>query len=175
MSRRLTALIPFVLASTVSLARAETVATEAWSIESHDGFAVTARFHDAGERGPAVLLIHQCDRIGEATGLEGLARSLAARGIHAVEIDLRGYGGSISEAFDGKNWQEAQEHHAKDVGAVYRSLVSRSDVIPGRRLFSAPVAGGGSPWMLRPVSRGRGASSFSRSGWAAPRRSSSTA
>lgn len=106
----------------------EATASRRMVIGSHDGFELAARFHDAGKRGGAVLLLHQCDREGQVTGLQGLARGLVKRGIHALEIDLRGYGASRNDDFDGKNWQEAQEHHQRDVEATYHALTSLPQV-----------------------------------------------
>lgn len=111
-------------------------------IRSHDGFELAGRFRDAGKRSGAVLMLHQCDREGEATGLEGLARSLANRGFHALEVDLRGYGASVSDAFDGENWREAQEHFDRDIAAAHRALVSRPEVDDSRIALLGASCGG---------------------------------
>lgn len=111
-------------------------------VEAADGFKLHARFHDAGSRASAVLLLHQCDREGPATGFERLASILVERGAHALEVDLRGYGLSVDERFDGENWQEAGSHFSSDVASLFDYLAARPDVDATRLAILGASCGG---------------------------------
>lgn len=91
-------------------------------IPASDGFALRATYSAGRAGGGAVLMLHQCDREGMATGLEPLETALAGAGIATLSLDYRGYGGSIT----GKTQDEDARHRGSDIAAAYRVLRERS-------------------------------------------------
>src|SRR5262249_23300395 len=57
-----------------------------------DGTALKASYFAAARPGPGALLLHQVNR--ERKSWEGVARHLAASGIHTLTLDMRGHGAS---------------------------------------------------------------------------------
>lgn len=102
-------------------------------IAAYDGFSLGALYYAAEAPGPGILLLHQCDRRGPATGFEGLAAELRRRGFHVLVLDYRTYGQSVGDAFPAGAWQRAGPHMEKDVAAAYQYLVGqpgvRADII----------------------------------------------
>lgn len=128
-SSRLALLVAVVCLTEQTLAESGRRAVD---FEGEAGFRLAASYYPGKENTPGVLILHQCDRKGEATGFEMLAGLLAERGFHVLLPDLRGYGRSRNEEFTGANWQAAQKHHEGDVEAAYQYLVSREGVSGGR-------------------------------------------
>jgi alpha/beta superfamily hydrolase len=62
-----------------------------------DGARLAATYWAAPEPGPGVLLLHMCN--SDRRAWNGLGPMLAARGIHALALDFRGYGESGGERF----------------------------------------------------------------------------
>lgn len=102
----------------VAAARTVTFRTE-------DGFTLTASWHEPSVRpAPAVILVHMLGR--SRRDWDGVASRLAADGIGALAIDLRGHGDSpaFSVAADAPDYAPL----VADVTAARRYLASRSDV-----------------------------------------------
>src|SRR5262249_41493669 len=57
-----------------------------------DGMVLRATYYPAGRPGPGVILFHQSNRNRKSWA--PVARALAAAGIHALALDLRGFGDS---------------------------------------------------------------------------------
>ncbi len=99
------------------------------TFDSRDGFKLHADLYSANERGPGILMLHQCDRKPGATaGYSALAHRLSELGCHVLVLDFRGYGRSVSDAFDGENWQEARAFFRDDVSAAFDFLIDTADV-----------------------------------------------
>jgi dienelactone hydrolase len=62
------------------------------AIAASDGAALAASYFPAAQRGPAMLLLHQCDMT--RASWTPLATALAASGINVLAPDYRGYGGN---------------------------------------------------------------------------------
>jgi len=60
-----------------------------------DGTKLKASYFSAGNPGPGILLLHQCDH--ERRIWDGLAQQLAAAGFKVLTFDLRGFGESGGE------------------------------------------------------------------------------
>lgn len=121
-SRGLIALAAVVLliASTVVVARAQRV-----SFRTDDGVTIHATWYEPSVRpAPAVILVHMLGR--SRRDWESMASRLAASGIGALAIDLRGHGDSSYGGGDG----ESPEYSfmVKDVAAARRYLGARADV-----------------------------------------------
>jgi dienelactone hydrolase len=63
-----------------------------------DGTALKATYFDAGKPGPAVLLLHQCNR--DRKVWDGLATELAGAGLNVLTLDNRGFGESGGTSHD---------------------------------------------------------------------------
>lgn len=85
-------------------------------LKAADGTALKATYFAAGQGGPGVLLLHQCNR--ERKAWDGLAQSLAAAGINVLTMDFRGYGESGGTPHDKLTLQEAVQEQAKWPGDV---------------------------------------------------------
>ncbi len=107
-----------------------------------DGVKLKGTFYAAPNRGPAVLLFHQCSRSRAIWG--PLATKLTSEGLRVLVVEPRGIGESQGEQWDydgdldhalqywRKNW-------SADAEAAYQWLVSQPDV--GNNAVA--VAGGG--------------------------------
>jgi len=67
-------------------------------IAAADGLKLHGTYWAAPERGPVVLLLHQCNK--DRRVWEPLALALAANGIHAFAFDFRGIGESVNAEND---------------------------------------------------------------------------
>lgn len=98
------------------------------SFRTDDGVTIAATWYEPSSRpAPAVVLVHMLQR--SRRDWDGLASRLAAAGIGALAIDLRGHGES-SAAAAGESSGYADL--VQDVRAARRFLASRPDVIPSR-------------------------------------------
>ncbi len=61
-------------------------------LKAGDGTKIKATYYSAGKPGPGVVLLHMCN--SQRKVWDNLAQSLAARGIHTITMDYRGYGES---------------------------------------------------------------------------------
>ncbi len=117
-------------------------------IEGADRFILRGTWYAAAPApGPAVLLLHQCNR--DRTSWEGLAASLVDAGLHVLTLDFRGFGESVSESATDFHAQseELWPYFEDDTAAAFRFLVSRG-VVDGTRIGLAGASCGGSQAML---------------------------
>jgi dienelactone hydrolase len=107
-----------------------------WSAErvvdltAGDGTKLKVTYFAAAKPGPAVLLLHQCNR--QRKIWDGLAQQLAAAGINVLTVDYRGFGESDGDRFDKLPPQEAaqiqQEKWPGDIDTAFEYLVSQPGV-----------------------------------------------
>jgi dienelactone hydrolase len=95
-----------------------------------DGTKLKATYFAAAKPGPAVLLLHQCNR--QRKIWDRLAQQLAAAGINVLTVDYRGFGESDGDRFDKLPPQEAaqiqQEKWPGDIDTAFEYLVSQPGV-----------------------------------------------
>ncbi len=107
-------------------------------IAAPDGVKLAATYTSPGKPGPGVLLLHMCN--SDRSAWASLTGKLAARGIHSLALDYRGYGDSGGERGDGAAERQLRtEAWPGDVDAAFDFLRSRPGVDPARS-----GAGGGS-------------------------------
>jgi dienelactone hydrolase len=96
-------------------------------IKAPDGANLKGTYFSPGRRGPAILLLHQCNMDRHAW--DGLAKDLAASGFHVLAIDYRGYGDS-GEHFANQEERRkvVQEKWPGDVDAAYAYLTEQKGV-----------------------------------------------
>jgi pimeloyl-ACP methyl ester carboxylesterase len=68
------------------------------NLAASDGTNLKATYFAAGNAGPGVLLLHQCNR--QRKVWDDLAERLAVRGINMLALDLRGFGESGGTSFN---------------------------------------------------------------------------
>ena len=99
-------------------------------ISAPDGLKLKATYFSAKKPGPAVLLLHQCNR--QRKVWDGLARQLAASGINVLTFDYRGYGESQGDRFDKLPPQEIgrlqRDVWPGDIEAAFQYLQSQPGV-----------------------------------------------
>ncbi len=120
---------PLAFVFAILLAPAAFAATQRVTIRTDDGVSLAATWYEPGARQPpAVILVHMLQR--NRHDWDPVATRLAAEGIGALAIDLRGHGES-SGGFEGG---EAPDYSAlvRDVAAARRYLASRGDVQQSR-------------------------------------------
>jgi dienelactone hydrolase len=114
-------------------------AGETVRLTAPDGVALAATYYAAGGPGPAILLLHQCNK--DRGSWQGLAPRLAARGFHVLTLDYRGYGQSGGTPYTELNFAEQARISAEswpgDVDAALAHLSSR----PGVRADAIGAAG----------------------------------
>jgi dienelactone hydrolase len=104
------------------------------ALTAGDGTLLKATYFSAGRPGPGVLLFHQSNRDRKAWA--PVARALAAGGIHALTLDLRGFGESDGPRQATLARQEVARVSAlwpDDIEAAWRFLVTRPE-IDGKRI-----------------------------------------
>ena len=122
---------PAICALVVCLATGTTgAASQRVTFRTDDGVSIAATWYEPASRsGPAVILVHMLTR--SRRDWDQVASRLAAEGIGALAIDLRGHGESGSAAPAG----DAPAEYAAmvlDVKAARRHLAQRGDVNHGR-------------------------------------------
>src|SRR5277367_7175573 len=99
-------------------------------LKSSDGTILKATYFAAGNSGPGVLLLHQCNR--QRKVWDDLAGQLAAAGINTLTFDLRGFGESGGKPYDKLTPQEdAQVETEKwpgDIDVAFQYLASQPGV-----------------------------------------------
>ena len=103
--------------------------TQRVTIRTDDGISLAATWYEPGPRpAPAVILVHMLHKTRR--DWDTVATRLAAEGIGALAIDLRGHGESSGGLQEG----EAPDYSAlvRDVAAARRYLASRADVQQSR-------------------------------------------
>ena len=106
-------------------------APRAVNIPSSDGTVLKATFCPAANPGPGVALFHQSNRTRGSWA--DVAGRLAAAGIHALIVDMRGHG-ETGGAHD--NWTDPDKDHAKqtqsaDLDAIFQFLTAQPGVQGG--------------------------------------------
>lgn len=92
-----------------------------------DGVKLMATYTSPGKPGPGVLLLHMCN--SDRSAWEGLAWKLAARGIHSLALDYRGYGESGGERPEDESTNDLRETlWPADIDAAFEYLRSRPEV-----------------------------------------------
>ncbi len=95
-----------------------------------DGTKLKATFFAAAKPGPAVLLLHQCNR--QRKVWDGLAQQLSAAGVNVLTLDYRGYGESGGDRFDKLPPQQAAQVQAQkwpgDIDTAFQYLQSQPGV-----------------------------------------------
>lgn len=92
-----------------------------------DGVELAATYTSPGRPGPGVLLLHMCN--SDRSAWTGLAAQLAARGIHSLALDYRGYGDSGGVRLEDAAQQQVRaEMWPGDVDAAFELLRSRPGV-----------------------------------------------
>ena len=100
-------------------------------IKAPDGANLKGTYFSAGQPGPAILLLHQCNMDRHAW--DGLAEDLAGNGFHVLTIDFRGFGESGGEKFtDPAQRSAARAKWPSDVDAAYAYLIGQKGVDPAR-------------------------------------------
>ena len=75
------------------------------TITANDGIGLRATYYSPGQRGPAVLLFHQCNM--DRKSWDAVAGKLASKGIHVLALDMRGFGESQGEQW---KWDGSVDH-----------------------------------------------------------------
>jgi dienelactone hydrolase len=100
-------------------------------IKASDGTNLKGSYFSPGRRGPAILLLHQCNMDRHAW--DSLAQDLAASGFHVLEIDYRGYGESGEHFANSEDRSKAmREKWPGDVDAAYAYLTDQKGVDKSR-------------------------------------------
>ena len=102
-------------------------------ISSSDGFLLSGEYYAPPQPGPGILLLHQCNRRGPRTGLEGLAVALGDAGLHVLMLDSRGFGESRNDRY--RNYRDQmssiEPRMDDDAEAAYRFLEAQPGVTAG--------------------------------------------
>jgi dienelactone hydrolase len=88
-------------------------------LKAADGTVLRATYFAAAKPGPGVLLFHQSNRTRKEWA--GVAESLAAAGIHALTVDMRGHGETGGQ-------EEARQRRFDDVETAFQFLSSQAGV-----------------------------------------------
>ncbi|PWU07371.1 MAG: hypothetical protein C5B51_10150 [Terriglobia bacterium] len=116
----------------LQLAAEEPPAARVIDLKASDGVLIKATYFAAARPGPGVLLLHQCNR--QRKLWDGLARQLAAAGIHTLTMDLRGFGESGGTQQDKLTPQEAAKVQTEswpgDIDTAFQYLTSQQGVTP---------------------------------------------
>jgi dienelactone hydrolase len=131
--------LPLALLLTLAAAApaAEPGRGEDLDVRASDGVVLRATYWSPGKPGPGVLLLHMCN--SDRTAWTGLGRLLAAKGIHALALDYRGYGESGGERSDDPEARRRErEKWPGDVDAAFAALRART----GARSPTFGAAGG---------------------------------
>jgi len=105
-------------------------------LTTEDDMALKADyFQSVKDSNRGVLMLHQCNY--NRTMYDDIGEQLAQKGIHALSLDFRGFGESVSEKFDiekiqalpeekqGDAWQAMSADWPKDVQLAYDYLKSK--------------------------------------------------
>jgi pimeloyl-ACP methyl ester carboxylesterase len=109
-------------------------------LKAEDGTPLKATYYAAPKPGPGVVLLHMCNSNRKAWA--GLAPMLAAKGIHVLALDYRGYGdsgGGKQDKWTPEERARAQAQWPSDIDKAYAALIAQPGVDAKRM-----GAGGGS-------------------------------
>lgn len=99
-------------------------------LTASDGITLKATYFSAGKPGPAVLLLHQCNR--QRKVWDDLAGRLAASGFNVLTVDFRGFGESGGTPLEKLTPEEITKVFAEkfpaDVDTAFRYLISQPGV-----------------------------------------------
>lgn len=103
-------------------------APRAVDITAPDGLVLKATYYPAAAPGPGVVLLHMCN--SDRSAWAGLGPKLAARGLHALALDYRGYGESAGDRFRDFRQQQpvVAEKWPGDVDAALAWLLAQTGV-----------------------------------------------
>jgi len=110
------------------------------NLTASDNFSLKSDYYQAkktvnNSSSRAVLMLHQCNY--NRTMYNNIGEQLAQRGIHALSIDFRGFGESISNEFNvttlrklpkaerGKAWSKISSHWPDDVQLAFNYLKAK--------------------------------------------------
>ena len=109
---------------------AQMPAAKVVDLTATDGTVLKATYFAAAKPGPGVLLLHQCDQDRRIWGQ--LPEKMAAKGIHVLTMDNRGYGESGGVPHDKLTPQDTQkvvtEKWPGDFDAAFEFLTKQSGV-----------------------------------------------
>jgi len=66
-----------------------------------DGFKLVSDYYKFSDQSPSVFILHDCSRVSAV--YSDLAKSIASQGWNVLQLDMRGYGRSISDEFSHKD------------------------------------------------------------------------
>jgi len=98
-------------------------------LKAADGTVLKATYYPAAKPGPGVILLHMCN--SQRKAWDNLATLLAARGIHTLTLDYRGYGESGGKPYTAWTPQERQQalnQWPDDIYLAYKYLASQPGV-----------------------------------------------
>jgi dienelactone hydrolase len=98
-------------------------------LKASDGTALKASYFAAGKPGPGVLLFHQSNRTRKSW--DDVATQLAAAGISALSVDMRGFGDTGGTPVDKRTPEEsaqARERRPGDLDTAFQYLISQPGV-----------------------------------------------
>jgi dienelactone hydrolase len=107
-------------------------------LKAADGTKLKATYYSAGKPGPGIVLLHMCN--SERKAWATLGPKLAAKGMHAIALDYRGYGQSGGKRYT--EWSPEERTRMttttwpSDIDAALAYLASRPGV-DGKRLAAA--------------------------------------
>ena len=103
-------------------------------ITAPDGTKLRVSYFAAKQPGPAVILLHQCNR--ERHVWNELALRLSEKGLHVLTVDYRGFGESEGEIWASLPLQERQmiqnDKWSGDLDVALKYLLSQPGVDPNR-------------------------------------------
>lgn len=86
------------------------------SFKTDDKFLIRGRYFPGEELTAGVLILHDCHR--DSRSYNELGKTLSDNGLHALTVDLRGFGGSTSAAFSQQKIKKA----AKDINTYINDI-----------------------------------------------------
>lgn len=113
-------------------ASAEDARTHTVTLKAADGTELKGTYYAAEKPGPGLLLLHQCN--ADRTTWATFATAAAARGIHVMTLDFRGFGESGGPRFERSEAQQAtiRDTWPGDVDAAFAFLTTREGVDKAR-------------------------------------------
>lgn len=108
-------------------------------INAKDEFKISANYYVGDNDAGGVIVLHDCESQKVTYG--DLAKSLAEQGLHTLQLDLRGYGASVSEVYSSDHAKsnalnivdfqakmaQITAHWAEDLLAAYQVLANKID------------------------------------------------
>lgn len=95
-------------------------------VKAPDGAKIKATYYSPGKLGPGMILLHQCNM--DRKSWVSLAGALAAKGVHVLTLDYRGYGESDERTDDRARIQQLGEKWPADVDAAFSVLLAQPGV-----------------------------------------------